>query len=64
MRGPLFLFLLPSVFTDDVWVGQVVVRRLEDEVGAPDGEEPADPSKDQPWEDVREFPVNVWWTRV
>jgi len=46
MLLPPFLFLLSEVFTDDVWVGQVEVRGLEDEVGAPDGEEPADPSED------------------
>jgi hypothetical protein len=47
-----------------VWVGQVVVRRLEDEVGAPNGEEPADPSEDQPWEDVTVLPVRVRWVGV
>ena len=61
---PPFLFLLSDVFTDDVRVGQVEVRGLEDEVGTPDGEEPADPSKDQPWVDVRVFPVRVWWAGV
>jgi hypothetical protein len=62
--GLLLVFLLSEVFTDDVWVGQVIMRRLEDEIGAPDGEEPADPGEDQPWVDVRERPVHVWWTRV
>ena len=61
---PLFLFLLSDVFTDDMWVGQVEVRGLEDEVGAPDGEEPADPSEDQPRVDVRVLPVSVWCTGV
>ena len=60
MLLPPFLFLLSEVFTDDVWVGQVEVRGLEDEVGTPDGEEPADPSENQPWVDVRIFPVCVW----
>jgi len=64
MLLPSFLFLLSEVFTDDVWVGQVVVRGLEDEAGAPDGEEPANPSEDQPWVDVRVFPVCVWWAGV
>lgn len=50
--APLFLFFLPEVFTDDVRVGQVEVRRFEDKVGAPDGEEPTNPSEDQPREDV------------
>ena len=62
--GFLFLFLLPDVFTDNVWVGQVVMRRLEDEVGAPNGEEPADPSEDQPWEDVTVLLVRVRWMGV
>ena len=61
---PLFLFLLPEIFTDDVRVGQVVARSLEDEVGAPDSEEPADPSEDQPWVDVRIVPVSEWGTGV
>ena len=61
---PLFFLLLPKVFTDNVRVGQVEMRCLEYEVSAPDGEEPADPSKDQPWENVREFPVDVWWAGV
>ena len=47
-----------------MWVGQVEMGRLEDKVGAPDGEEPANPGEDQPWEDVRVFPVGVRWTRV
>ena len=64
MPAALFLFLLPEVFTNYVWVGQVEVRCLENEVGAPDGEEPADPSEDQPWEDVRVMLVYVWWTWV
>ena len=64
LPAPLFLFLLPEVFTNDVWVGQVEVRCLENEVGAPDGEEPADPSEDQPGEDVRVMLVCVWWTWV
>lgn len=62
--GPLFLCLLHEVFADDVWVGQVEVRRLEDEVGAPDGEQPANPGEDQPWEDVRVFLVHERWSGV
>jgi hypothetical protein len=61
---PPFLFLLPEVFTDDVWVGQVEVRGLEDEVRTPNSEQPADPSEDQPWVDIRVFPVCVWWAGV
>ena len=64
LLAPLFLFLLPEIFTDDVRVGQVVVRSLEDEVGAPDSEEPADPSEDQPWVDVRIVPVRERGTGV
>ena len=36
--GLLFFSLLREVFADDVWVGQMEMRRLKDEVGAPDGE--------------------------
>jgi len=60
----LFLFLLPEIFADSVRVGQVVVRSLEDEVGAPDSEEPANPSEDQPWVDVRIVPVRERGTGV
>jgi len=38
--------------------------RFEDEICTPDGEEPANPSEDQPWEDVRVLLVREWWTRV
>ena len=38
----------------------MVVRGLEDEASAPDGEEPADPSEDQPWVDVSVMLVREW----
>ena len=40
------------------------MRCLENEIGAPNGEEPTNPSEDQPWEDVRVLLVGEWWTRV
>jgi len=42
----------------------VEVRGLEDEICAPDGEEPADPSEDQPWVDVGVVLVHEWWMGV
>ena len=64
LLAPLFLFLLSEIFTDGLRVGQVVVGSLEDEVGAPDGKDPADPSEDQPWVDVRKVLVDEWGTGV
>ena len=31
---------------------------------SPDGEQPANPGEDQPWVDVGERLVRIWWTRV
>jgi len=60
----LFLLLLPEIFADGVRVGQVIVGSLEDEVGAPDSKDPADPSEDQPWVDIRKVLVHEWGTGV
>jgi len=64
LLAPLFLFLLSEIFTDGFRVGQVVVGSLEDEVGAPDSKDPADPSEDQPRVDVRKVLVHEWGTGV
>ena len=61
---PLLLVFLPDVFTNDVWVCQVETRRLEDEASAPDGEEPTNPSEDQPRINVSVVLVCEWWARV
>lgn len=62
--APLFLIFLPDVFTDDVRVRQVEVRRLKEENSAPDGEEPTNPSEHQPWVDEMVVLVYVWWPGI
>lgn len=47
-----------------MWIRQVEARGLEDERSAPNCEEPADPSEDQPRVDESVMFVCVWWTGV
>ena len=60
--APLFLIFLPDVFTDDMRVRQVEVRRLKEENSAPNGEEPTNPSEHQPRVNETVVLVCVWWS--